>query len=149
MNLQFSFKKMDSSDALMSLAMEKIGSRINGYSSACINPHLTFSKEQDAWKIHFSMLTGDGYRIETSHIGPNIFAELDVIGHRIETQLLRHKEKLVLRKGSRGLSEAAKKWPAPRHAMSWSEGSDFDPIDAGDILKIESTKRGNLWKAQR
>ena len=149
MNLQYTFKKMESSDALTALAMEKIDSRLKAYAGSCINPRVTFSRDKDIWKIHFSMRTGDGHVIEASHSGPNAFSELDIIAQRIETQLLRHKEKQTSGKGHSGLSEAAEKWSPRQRSLSWSEGSDSDaPMDAADVLKFENARRGAPWKRQ-
>ncbi len=149
MNLQYTFKKMETSDALAALAMEKIDSKLKAYAGSCINPRVTFSRDRDVWKIHFSMRTGDGHLIETTHSGPNVFSELDIIAQRVETQLLRHKEKQSSGKGNSGLSEATAKWGRPQRSLSWSEGSDYDaPVDAGDVLKFENARRGAPWKKQ-
>jgi ribosomal subunit interface protein len=149
MNLQFTFKGIDSSEALIAITIEKINSKISAFKSECITPRVTFSRNKDLWKIHFSARTSDGHVIDASHSGPNVYSELDIIAQRIETQLHRHKEKISSGKGNSGLSEATANWRAPARSMSWSEGSDDQgAVDAADVLKFETARRGAPWKKQ-
>lgn len=149
MNLQFTFKGIESSEELIAITLEKINSKINAFKHECIKPRVTFSRDKDFWKIHFSTRTADGHAIDASHRGPDVFSEIDIIAQRIETQLHRHKEKISSGKGNTGLSESTAKWPTPDRAMSWSEDSNDEPtVDASDVLKFENARRGAPWKKQ-
>ena len=146
MDLQFTFKKMDSSASLMDMAIEKITPRVNAFSGPCINPHVTFSAERGMQKIHFSMLTSDGFRIEVHHEGPDIYAELDEVADRIETQLKRHKEKRLHHKGDIGLRATAPALASNGEPTMWDEVlTDEAPIDAKDVLKLENARKVAPW----
>lgn len=142
MFFQFTFKKMDPSDSLMSMAIEKIGTRIQTFSGHCINPHLTFSSYRGMQQIHFSMLTKDGFKIEVSHSGPDMYAELDEVVDRIESQLRKHKERLRHHKGQTGIRTAAMGMPEIYHDARWEDVlCEPKEVDAADILKYERARR--------
>ena len=142
MELKFSFKKMDSSSSLMDLAVEKLTPPIEAFSGPCINPHVTFSAERGIQKIHFSMLTSDGFRIEVSHAGPDIFAELDEVAKRIESQMKRHKEKKLHHKGDIGLRASAPRLTSTGKPTIWDDVlTDDAPIDAKDVFKLEDARK--------
>lgn len=150
MFFQFTFKNMESSDSLMSLAIEKLESRINAFSAHCINPHLTFSTYRGMQKIHFSMLTKDGFRIEVAHSGPDMYAELDEVADRIESQLRRHKEKLHQHKGNSGIRTVASKLPGIYQDPLWDDVlNEVQTVDAADILKFENKKRETSWESHQ
>lgn len=149
MDFQFTFKNMESSESLMTLAAEKISARIAALSGYCINPHLTFSSDRGMQKIHFSMLTKDGFRIEVSHCGPDIFAELDEVSERIETQMRRHKEKLREHKRDSGIRRIAKRLPRFYYDTLWDHVLNQEPpIDARDVLKFERARRHAPWSRE-
>lgn len=146
MDLQFTFKKMDSSASLRDLAVEKLTPPIEAFSGPCINPHVTFSAERGMQKIHFTMLTSDGFRIEVTHAGPDIFAELDEVARRIETQMKRHKEKRLHHKGDVGLRATAPRLTANGEPTIWDEVlTDDAPIEAKDVLKLENARKVAPW----
>ena len=148
MDFQFTFKKIDSSKSLMNLAAEKIAPKIRAYNAHCINPHLTFSADRGMQKIHFSMLTGDGFKIEVSHSGPDMYAELDEVANRIESQLRRHKEKLHQDKGNTGVRAASTKIPAIYCDPSWDHVlNEEQPLDASDVLKFENARKAAPWNS--
>ena len=150
MFFQFAFKKMEPSDSLMTMAIDKIESRIKTFSGHCINPHLTFSSNRGIQKIHFAMLTNDGFKIEVSHSGPDMYAEIDEVADRIEAQLRKHKERLREHKNHTGIRAATSGMSDAYLAPSW-EDVLFEPkaIDAEDILKYESTRRQVLGQRQQ
>jgi ribosomal subunit interface protein len=145
MFFQFAFKKMDPSDSLMTMAIDKIESRIKTFSGHCINPQLTFSSYRGMQKIHFSMLTNDGFKIEVSHSGPDMYAEIDEVADRIESQLRKHKERLRDHKGQSGIRAAAGAMSDGYLDRSWDDLlHEPKTIDAEDILKYETARRDIL-----
>lgn len=141
---------MEPSDSLMTMAIEKIEARIKIFSGHCINPHLTFSTFRGMQQIHFSMLTKDGFKIEVSHGGPDMYAELDEVADRIESQLRKHKERLSQRKGQTGIRAAALAMPETYQDSLW-EDVLYEPkeVDAADILKYERARRHLLRQSRR
>ncbi len=140
---------MDSSASLMDLAVEKLTPPIEAFSGPSINPHVTFSAERGMQKIHFSMLTSDGFRIEVSHAGPDIFAELDEVASRIETQMKRHKEKKLHHKGDIGLRATAPRLNSKGAPTIWDDVLNDDaPVEANDVLKLEDARKAAPWTHQ-
>ena len=136
MDFQFTFKKIDSSKSLMNLAAEKIAPKIRAYNAHCINPHLTFSADRGMQKI------------EVSHSGPDMYAELDEVASRIESQLRRHKEKLHQHKGNTGVRAASTKIPPIYCDPSWDHVlNEEQPLDASDVLKFENARKAAPWNS--
>lgn len=150
MFFQFTFKRMDPSDSLMTMAIDKLEWRIRAFSGHCINPHLTFSSYRGMQKIHFSMLTKDGFRIEVSHSGPDMYAELDEVADRIEAQLRKHKERLRDHKGQTGIRAASMAMPPIYLDSDWDDVLNSPKeIDAQDILKFETARKNLIRKHER
>ena len=137
MNFQFTFKHMDSSDALMELVREKIAPKIECFSSRPVHAHVTFWVEGILQKIHVSIIAEDGYNVEVEHGGTDMYTEVDVVADRVEAQMRKHKEKIKQRKGAIGLKNGQPN--APHEDLSDVVEAD-DAIDAGDILNLEVAK---------
>jgi len=134
MNIQFTFKQMESSQALMDLATEKLSARVERFTARPLHAHVTFSVDGLHQKIHVSMLTADGHDIEAEHAGSDMYSEIDIVSEKVEAQLRKHKERSTHKKGM-SLSE--------KISLLHNEAPSTDPleapIDAQDILKFEAT----------
>lgn len=137
MKVQFTFKHMESSQALMDLAEEKLMAKVHKFTMRPLKAHITFSVEGLVQKMHVSLVTGDGFDIEAEHAGSTLYSEIDVVCEKVESQLRKHKERLKsrsaesLRKGAVLVSD---------DTASWNEQDSVDPsaIDAAEILKFEN-----------
>jgi ribosomal subunit interface protein len=143
MKTQFTFKHMPSSQALADLATEKLEAKIQKFTSRPVHNHVTFSVDGLLQKVHVSLITADGYNIEAEHAGEDMYAELDVIAEKVETQLRRHKERLKHHNGE-SIRDAFKKGAVTVASNENADESfdDFDDvgpdaIDAGDILNAD------------
>lgn len=144
MNIQFTFKHMESSKPLIDLAEEKFSSRIERFTSSPLHAHVTFSVQGLIQKIHVTLLTADGHNIEAEHEGIDMYAEIDVVAEKIEVQLRRHKEKLKSHKGAsvRDLAQANSLSSTTEEddqsfIREEEESGLENAIDAGDILNFE------------
>lgn len=132
MQFQFSFKHMDTSEALTAYAEQKIGERIAKFVTKPISAHVTFSVMRHQHTAHLSFDAGDGFDIEVEHTSEDMYASIDELCDKMTTQLKKHKEKLKDHKGIKlsqnllGLVDQASSEPA---------------VDAGEIIKYEQGRR--------
>lgn len=139
--IQFTFKQMPSSQALVDLAEEKLQNKIEKFTSRPVHTHVTFSIDGLMQKIHVSMITADGHNIEAEHSGDNMYAELDIIAEKVETQLRRHKERLK-NHNTTGIRNLSKKVSviSSQEPLNLDSLAD-DAIDAEEILNLDKSPR--------
>jgi putative sigma-54 modulation protein len=99
MNIQFTFKHMESSQALIDLASDKLTAKISRFTTQPLHSQVTFSVEGIRQRIHVSLATADGYPIEAESISDDMYAGLDIVAEKVERQLRKHKERLTDHKG--------------------------------------------------
>jgi ribosomal subunit interface protein len=131
MQFQFSFKKMESSDALTDYTKEKVLERVSKYVSKPIEAHVTFSVDGRANKAHCSVVGGDNFNVEVEHAGEDMYASVDMMIDKLASQLKRAKEKLKEHRSRVGLSEVGK---------AMAPGGE-PPVDAADVLKYEQARK--------
>lgn len=100
MMFQFYFKKMGSSETLKDLSQRKLSDLVERFVGANGLVRLTFQTERNAQRVlcHLQGHNGQVYRASAS--SDNMYANLDVVAHKLETQLLKEKTK-TLRSKSR------------------------------------------------
>ena len=140
MNFQFTFKHMESSEALMELVRQKIGARVVRFSTSPVHAHVTFWVEGLTQKIHVTLIADDGYNVEVEHGGTDMYTEVDVVADRVEAQMRRHKEKVTGHRGGHSLKNGS---TGKVEDLSDVVEAD-DAIDAGDILDFEGRRHGIL-----
>lgn len=136
MQFRFSFKHMESSDALEQLAQQKIEGKITRFVTKPIEAHVVFEVEGPNHRVHCSLSGGDGFNIQVEATSNDMYATVDLMADKLVTQLKKQKEKLKSHKGNanvRNISEQARRVR--------SKPSDGDYIDAEDILKYEEAMR--------
>jgi putative sigma-54 modulation protein len=132
MRFQFSFKHMDSSEALQRYAEVKILQEIQKFATKPVECHLTFAVDRHNHTAHLSFNGGDGFTFQVDHTCTDMYGSVDHMVHKLETQLRKQKEKLKHHKGHK----------SKRDIISIAERSyDNAEIDAADILKFEAARR--------
>jgi len=132
MRFQFSFKHMDSSEALRNYAETKIKQEIQKFATKPVECHLTFAVDRYNHTAHLSFNGGDGFAFQVDHTCTDMYGSVDHVVHKLETQLRKQKEKLKHHKGQK----------SKRDIVNIMEKSfDSVEIDAADILKYEAAKR--------
>jgi putative sigma-54 modulation protein len=132
MRFQFSFKHMDSSEALQRYAEVKILQEIQKFATKPVECHLTFAVDRHNHTAHLSFSGGDGFAFQVDHTCTDMYGSVDHMVRKLETQLRKQKEKLKHHKGHK----------SKRDIISIAERSyDNAEIDAADILKFEAARR--------
>jgi ribosomal subunit interface protein len=140
MNFQFTFRHMDTSEALEGYAAEKLREPIDKFVTKAIDAHVTFSVQRHQHTAHLHLRAGDGFGIEVEHTSQDMYASVDQMVDKLATQLRKQKEKL-------------KDHKAPKlHERMAEAGVENAPVtaaapealvDAGDIVKFEQAKKRN------
>jgi len=144
MKIQFTFKHMPTSQALIDLAEEKLEARIQKFTARPVHAHVTFSVEGIMQKVHVSLITADGHSVEAEHSGAEMYAELDVIAEKVESQLRKHKERLKDHGGASVKQLARKLAESPVPVDGDLDSLSDDAIDASDILSFENSSKKPL-----
>jgi len=129
MQFQFSFKHMETSEALQSYAEAKVQDKVKKYVTKPIDAHLSFRVDKQGHKAQCSLRGGDGFSLEVSHTGEDMYASVDLMIDKLDAKLKKHKERLKNHKPNKTL----------RHLKIVNP--DVETVDAEDILKYEQARR--------
>ena len=155
MRVQFTFKHMDSSKALMEITELKFGNLLKRFKPDPQHVRVTFSTEGRLIRMHASVITNDGHDLEADFKGENGYSLVDAVVQKLDSQFRRRKERLKLHKGE-GLRGAVR-----ANTLFYTSGEIFEsftesdtmralsfwnqpPVDAGDILSLSPQLRGPL-----
>ena len=92
MQISFTFKKIDPSDALTSYAHEKfdrLDKMLDGHAEA----NVAFSVEKIRHIVEIN-LNGDGIRIHGKESSESMYASIDTLADKLKLQIKKNKEKL-------------------------------------------------------
>ncbi len=130
MQFRFSFKHMETSQALQNYAKEKIKVEVDKFVSKPIEAHVTFSVDRHEHLVLCSLAGGDGFSVNVEHACEDMYGSVDHMIDKMVSQLKKKKEKLKDHKHHK----------APVPFSSSDEAEDFEslPIDAADIVKFET-----------
>jgi ribosomal subunit interface protein len=133
MQFQFSFKHMETSQALTTYTETKLRTEIEKFSSKPVDCHISFGVDRHNHTAHCLFNGGDGFTFQVEHTCNDMYGSVDHMVDKLEVQLRRHKEKLKSHKGKRS---------GKRDVASLSS-NDYEnaEIDASDILKFEQARR--------
>lgn len=93
MKTQFTFRNMETSEALISLTQHKITSNHSNLADLSGLTTITFSKDGPELKIRMSMVARDKTRVGTSARGQDMYQLLDTALEKMSRRLKRHKPK--------------------------------------------------------
>jgi ribosomal subunit interface protein len=155
MRVQFTYKHMVSSQALMDITEGKFGNLLKRFKPSPQHVRVTFSMEGRLIRMHASVITNDGHNLEADCISENAYSLVDSVLQKLDAQFRRRKERLKFYKGE-GLRGAVR-----ASTLFYSSGERFEsftesdtmralsfwnqpPVDAGDILSLSPQLRGPL-----
>jgi ribosomal subunit interface protein len=99
MMFQFYFKKMGSSETLKELSQRKLSDLVERFVGANGLIRITFQTERNAQRVLCHLQAHNGLTVRASAASDNMYANLDAVAHKLESQLLREKTKLQRTKG--------------------------------------------------
>ena len=132
MRFQFSFKHMDTSEALQNYAKEKLQVKIEKFVTKPIEVNVTFSVDRHLQHANCVLVGGDGFSVNVDHVCEDMYGSVDRMVDKLGTQLKRKKDKLKSHKNKSTVRTMRDKGPS---------GEDSYSIDAGDIIKYEEARR--------
>lgn len=108
MQIDITFKNMDSSDALRDYASKRL-SKLDKYIDRPTEVHLVLSVEKRRHQADVTV-SADGAMINAVETTEDMYAAIDMVMDKLERQIKKHKDKLQDKKGQPRTAQAA---PAP------------------------------------
>lgn len=134
MQFSFSFKHMESSEALQSYATEKIQEKLEKFVTKTVSSRVAFEVERNLQHVHLTVQGGDGFNMEVNASCPDMYGSIDLLVDKLTVQLKRRKEKLKDHKNKPVSS--LRSLPIKD---DWD--SDSAPIEAEDLIKLEHARK--------
>ena len=98
MRFQFTFKKMESSPALISIVEGKFNNVLRRFQPQPQRVRVTFAVEGREKRLHVSLVTHDGVDLEAEDLGGNAYQLIDAVLHKLDERLRRLKERRKVRR---------------------------------------------------
>lgn len=101
MQAQFSFRHMESSNALRTYAQERL-TKINRYFSDPLKVHCTLSVEKLSHVAQFDVTLRNGLQLHSSESTENMYSSIDMALAKMERQVRRYKDRITSHKPHKG-----------------------------------------------
>ncbi|HNY65066.1 MAG TPA: ribosome-associated translation inhibitor RaiA [Deltaproteobacteria bacterium] len=145
MQLDITFKNIDSTDALKDYATKRF-SKLDKYVDKPSEVHVVLSVEKRRHTADVT-LSADGVIINAVEITEDLYSAIDMVMDKLERQVKKHKEKLQEKKGGKAPFEGAPEAPAPKAARArkkpkvvYERDYFIQPMSADDaILQMGTT----------
>ena len=144
MEVQVAFRHMETSPALREYAQPKLQERVNKIDARAIQMNLNFLVDGMDYVANVTVIGGDGTRYHAEGRSDiDMFIAVDSLIDKVETQMVRHKEKLISNRFRQ--NNLRKVIPIElRHR----DGAELDDsIDATEVLRFEIQRRRMLAEA--
>lgn len=139
MNIQFYFKKMETSPALIAYTRSKLEECIHKYSDG-INALITFKVVDDQHQVTCRMKSGRRPLLNTVARCPNMYGSVDLLVQKLDNQLKRQKEKLKSHKINGTLQSVLFE-----RGISYQQNTEDDgSIDAEEIVRHSALNQSAL-----
>ena len=137
MEFQFFFRKMDSSEALKQLVRKKVNDQLFKIIGTPSKVRITFFLEGNFQYIHCSVTAKNGMKLYTEASSESMYNAVDQLCQKLGSQLQRYKSRTISRQKRKSLFPKFDLFSDEPSTLSFDENS----IDAGDIIKLESSIR--------
>jgi putative sigma-54 modulation protein len=134
MQFRFSFKHMETSQALQNYAKDKIKVEVEKFVTKPIEAHVTFSVDRHQHQVLCTLTGGDGFTVNVEHTCEDMYGSVDHMIDKLATQLKRKKEKLKDHKANAVVR-------IPFGSVPADDDYEAAPIDAADIVKFEQVAK--------
>lgn len=134
MKMNFSFRQMESSEAVKNYLVQKMEHKLATYATKFIEANFTLSVNRHLQLVQCTIAAGDGFSLQVEAESQDMYASIDMMVDKLDKQLKRKKE--VLKNHKR------KENPQPR-VVKVDEADEWQNIsvDAEDILKFEAIRK--------
>lgn len=102
MMFQFYFKKMGSSETLKDLSQRKLSDLVERFVGANGLVRITFQTERNAQRMLCHLQGHNGQIFRATASSDNMYANLDAVAHKLESQLLKEKTRQTRSKSRTG-----------------------------------------------
>lgn len=134
MHLNYSFRKMETSESLCDFSTEKIQEKVDKFYSKSIEVHVTFSVEKEQHLVRCSVRAPHGFNFEVNARSLDMYGAVNLMVDKLERLLKRQKEKLKKHRFKNNVRDLK--------LANTKEKFDCDavPIDAADLIKYEQAR---------
>lgn len=139
MQFKFTFKHMETSEAVREHAQTKIKEKVEKFVTKPIEVHTTFSVDRHNHKVMSQLVAGDNFNVQVEAVSDDMYVSIDKVCTKLETQLKKMKEKLKDHKNQPKLNELSST-PSPKLG---DIDADDVAVDAEDLIKFEEARRAN------
>ncbi|MFY9398543.1 MAG: ribosome-associated translation inhibitor RaiA [Desulfomonilia bacterium] len=144
MQIDITFKNMDSSDALRDYATKRL-SKLDKYMDRPTEVHLVLSVEKRRHQADVTV-SADGAMINAVETTEDMYAAIDMVMDKLERQIKKHKDKLQGKKGQPRTAQAvpapAAEEEAPRPRVVYERDYFVKPMSVDEaVLQIGVTGR--------
>ncbi len=123
MQAQFSFRHMESSDALRSYADERL-SKISRYFADPLKVHCTLSVEKHHHVAQFEVTLRNGLQLHSSESTENMYSSIDMALAKMERQVRRYKDRITSHKPQKGRAARVRQAVIAAESMIPPESDD-------------------------
>ena len=131
MQFQFSFKHMETSQALQEYAREKLTTKIEKFVTKPIEVQVTFSVDRHVQHALCTLVGGDGFSLNVEHSCEDMYGSVDRMVDKLGSQLKKKKDRL---KGHKNRSSV-------KQMVAYDAPTADDEVDAEDVIKYEEAIR--------
>lgn len=131
MKMRFSYKHMESSEALAERAEEKVDRVIEKYLHNPTDCQVTFSVEHNLHRVDCHILASGGISIHSSAESDHMYTAIDLLADKLESLLKKQKDKL------------SNKNHASIKTKAYEGILDQDYIEAEDVSRVEQIRQEN------
>jgi len=141
MQIRFTFKHMETSQALEKYAQDKINERVIRWVTKPVEAHIFFGVDKDEHQAKCVVKGGDGFSFEVDGICSDMYGSIDLLVDKLAKRLRKQKEKI---KNHKGVSNVRSLPIARRTADSFD--ADALSVDAEDVIKYEKARQRMFGK---
>lgn len=135
MQFSFSFKHMETSEALETYAREKIKEKLQKFVTKTVETRVSFTVENKDHVAHVIVAGGDGFNMDVTASCSDMYGSVDIVVDKLTGKLKKHKDKLKNHKKVSNIRSLPIR-------QQWDElDSDSVPVDAEDLIKYEQARR--------
>ena len=136
MQIRFTFKHMETSQALEKYAIDKIDERVTRWVTKPVEAHIFFGVDKSDHQAKCVVKGGDGFSFEVDAVCTDMYGSIDLLVDKLASKLRKQKEKI---KNHKGVSNV-RNLPIGRRTADRFD-SDAVSVDADDLIKYERARQ--------